>query len=157
MTHKRQGTAPGTHAAFLPERTVHASVTASAAQAPFRACLTHTLATTHSVQCEHTDTTETNSPGQDEQEAGSYQTKRKDKTHLPTQTCLPLCASSGQHSFLPDLATKQGNGTNDAADPSLLRSAARATPNTGGRAQHPIEHLYKAMYNVEGGAFEGHR
>lgn len=102
VTQKRQETAPRTHAAFLPERMVHASVTVSAAQAPFRACLTHTLATTRSVQCEHTDTTETNRPGQDEQEAGFYQTKRKDKTHLPTQTCLPLCVSSGQHSFSPE-------------------------------------------------------
>lgn len=112
------------HARSLSPRMVHASVTASAAQAPFRACLPYTLATTHSVQCEHTDTTETNWPGQDEQEAGSYQTKRKDKTHLPTQTCLPLCASSGQHSFSPGLATKQGNGTKDAADPSLLRGCS---------------------------------
>lgn len=77
-THKRQETAPYTR--------TH--------PAPFRARLTHTLATMHSVQCERTDTTEKNWPGQDERSSKKpvsiRRNERKEKTQLPTQTCLPF-------------------------------------------------------------------
>lgn len=123
---------------FFPERMVHNSVTASAPQARFRAHLTHTLATTHSVQCERTDTTETNWLGQDEREAGFYRTKRKDKTHLPTQTCLPLCASSGQRSFPPEEGPQPLASCHQTRKRNKRRS--RSKPFTGcGNVLHPTQ------------------
>lgn len=104
---------------------------------PLSELASRTLATTHSVQCQRTDTTETNWPGQEERSSKKpvsiRRNERKEKTQLPTQTCLPLCTLSGKTQLLArgaqaPLILPPTRKQNNAADPSLF--TGRSTRHT---------------------------